>query len=84
MITHLRFLKKGTVGLGNKDASIRNVLLIENMKHNLLSVGHMYDQGNILIFISKYCEIRKEASNRLVATMARTPNNVYILNDIGK
>ena len=60
------------------------MLLIENMKHNLLSVIQMCDQGYILIFNSKECEIRKEGSNRLVATTARTPNNIYILNDIGK
>ena len=44
----------------------------------------MCDQGYIFIFSSKECQIRKEGSNRLVATTARTPNNVYILNDIGK
>ena len=44
----------------------------------------MCDQGHILIFSSKYCEIRKEGSNKLVETTARTPNNIYILNDIGK
>ena len=44
----------------------------------------MCDQGHILIFFSKDCEIRKEGSNRLVATATRTPNNIYILNEIGK
>ena len=29
-----KILGKGTVSLGNKDASTKNVLLIENMKHN--------------------------------------------------
>ena len=54
------------------------------MKHNLLSVIQMCDQGCILIFSSKDCEIRKEVTNILVAMTARTPNNIYILNDIGK
>ena len=75
---------KGTVGLGIKDASAKNVLLIKNMKHNLLSVSQMCDQGHILIFSSKECEIREEGSNRLVATIAGTPNNIYIFNEIGK
>ena len=44
----------------------------------------MCDQGHILIFSSKDFEIRKEGSNRLVAIAARTPNKIYILNDIGK
>ena len=44
----------------------------------------MCDQGHILVFISKDCEIRKEGTNRLVAMVARTPNNIYILNGIAK
>ena len=34
---------KGMVTLGNKDAATKNVLLIENMRHNLLSVSQMCD-----------------------------------------
>ena len=44
----------------------------------------MCDQGHILIFNSKECEIRKEGSNKLVATTTRTPNNIYNLNEIQK
>ena len=44
----------------------------------------MCDQGHILIFSSKECEIRKEGSVKLVATATRTPNNIYILNEIRK
>ena len=32
-----KILGKGTISLGSKDASERNVILIENMRHNLLS-----------------------------------------------
>lgn len=53
----------------------KNVLLIEYMNHNLLSVSQMYDQGHMLLFESKKCEIRKKKSNRLVETTSRTPNN---------
>jgi hypothetical protein len=34
---------KGIVSLGNKDDVAENVLLVENMKHNLLSVSQMCD-----------------------------------------
>ena len=61
-----------------------NVLLVENMKHNLLSVIQMCNQGHILIFNLKEYEIRKEGQGILVATTTRTPNNIYILNEIGK
>ena len=45
-----KILGKGTVSIGRKDASEKNVLLIQNMKNNLLSVDQMCDQGHILIF----------------------------------
>jgi hypothetical protein len=48
-----KIIGKGTVSLGNKDVVAENVLLVENMKHNLLSVSQMCDQGHTLIFNSK-------------------------------
>ena len=77
-----KILRKGTIILGNKDAAIKNVLLIENMKHNLLSVSQMCDQGHILTFTSKDCKIWREDSGKLVATASRTPNNIYMLDEI--
>jgi hypothetical protein len=44
----------------------------------------MCDQGHKLIFDSEKCEIRKEGLRKFVATIIRTPNNIYILNEIGK
>ena len=44
----------------------------------------MCDQGHILIFNSKECEKREEGPDILVATTTRTPNKIYILNEIGK
>jgi hypothetical protein len=75
---------KGTVKLGSKDAKEENVLLVEDMKHNLLSVSQMCDQGHRLVFDSQKCEIRKAGSDKLVATTVRTPSNIYVLNEIGK
>ena len=45
-----KVLGKGTVKLGSKNYLAENVLLVDNMKHNLLSVSHMCDQGHELIF----------------------------------
>jgi hypothetical protein len=69
-----------TINLGNNKAKLENVLLVENLKHNLLSVGQTCDQGRILIFDSKKCEIRKEDSRTLVVVPPRTSSDVYILN----
>jgi hypothetical protein len=79
-----KIIGKDTVKLGRKDVMAENVLLIENMKHNMLSVSQMCDQGDALLFNSKKCEIRKERLGILVATTIRTSNNTYILNEIGK
>jgi hypothetical protein len=80
-----KIIGRGTINLGSKDAKEENVLLVEDMKHNLLSVSQMCDQGHKLVFDSKKCEIRKEGSDKLMAaTMIRTPNNIHVVNEIGK
>ena len=57
-----KVLGKGTVKLGSKNSMAENVLLVDNMKHNLLSVSQMCDQGHELLFNSKGCRTRKQGS----------------------
>jgi hypothetical protein len=78
-----KIIGKGTVQIGNKNEKAENVLLVEDMKHNLLSVSHMCDQGHKVTFDSQKCDIRKEGSGKLVATAARTSSNIYVLSEIG-
>jgi hypothetical protein len=54
-----KIIGKGTMKLGIKDVEEENVLLFENMKHNMLSLSQMCDHGHRLIFDSENCEIRK-------------------------
>jgi hypothetical protein len=54
-----KIIGKGTVRIGNKNTKAENVLLVENMKHNLLSVIQMCDQGHKVTFVSQKCEITK-------------------------
>jgi hypothetical protein len=75
---------KVTVKLESKNVTLENVLLVEDMKHNLLSESQMCDQGHKLLFDSNKCEIRKVESGKLVAKIVRTPSNIYVLNEIGK
>ena len=44
----------------------------------------MCDQGHVLTFTSKDCKIRREDSGKLVATASRTPNNIYIFDEVKK
>jgi hypothetical protein len=53
------------------------------MKHNLLSVIQMCDQGHKITFNSQKCNIRKEGSGKLISTAARTSSNIYVLSEIG-
>jgi hypothetical protein len=53
------------------------------MKHNILRVSQMCDQGHKVTFDSQKCEIRKEGSGKLVSTAARTSSNIYVLSEIG-
>jgi hypothetical protein len=54
-----KIIREGIVRIGNKNAKEENVLLVEDMKHNLLSVSQMCDQGHKVTFDSQKCEIRK-------------------------
>ena len=54
-----KIIGKGTTVVNNK-IKVENVLLVENLKSNLLSVSQTCDQGNIYIFDSEKCEIRKK------------------------
>jgi hypothetical protein len=78
-----KILGEGVVELGRKNVKSKNVLLVEDLNHNLLSVSKMCDQGYTLTFDSRKCKIRENNSGRLVATAKRRPNNIYIL-DIKK
>jgi hypothetical protein len=72
-----------TIRIGNKNKKAQNVLLVEYMKHNLLSVSQMCDQVHKVTFDSQKYEIRREGSGKLVDTAARTSNNIYVLSEIG-
>jgi hypothetical protein len=78
-----KIIGKGIVRIGNKNTKEKNVLLVEDMKHNLLSVSQMCDQGHKVTFDSQKCEIRKEGSGKLIATTTRTLRNIYVLSEIG-
>jgi transposase InsO family protein len=78
-----KIIGKGTIRIGNKNTKEENVLLVEYTKHNLLSVIQMCDQGHKVTFDSQKCEIRKEGSEKLIATTTITSSNIYVLSEIG-
>ena len=48
----------GSVGK-DQSSSIDNVLLVKNLKHNLLSISQLCDKGNRVIFESKTCFVQQ-------------------------
>ena len=78
-----KIIVEGTFQIGNNNKKAQNVLLVEDMKHNILSVSQMCDQGHKVTFDSQKCEIRKEGSGKLVTKAARTSSNIYVLSEIG-
>ena len=67
-----RIIGRGTVCLNSKKNLAENVLLVEAMEHNLLSVSQTCDKGRYMIFYSKGCQIRDVRSDKLVGTTTRT------------
>jgi hypothetical protein len=70
------------VNIGSEKVKATNVLLVEDLKHNLLSVNKLCDQGYTFTFDSQKCEIREVDLGRLVTTTTRSPNNIYILDRV--
>ena len=69
---------KGSVFLREK-VKARNVMYVDGLKHNLLSVSQMCDQGNEVAFRSNGCVVRELDTGETVIKGTRTPNNLYIL-----
>ena len=57
---------------------IENVQLVDNLKHNLLSISQLYDKGYRIVFDSSSCKIKDATSNR-VMFMGSQNDNVYTI-----
>eukprot|EP00253_Pinus_taeda_P030706 PITA_30706 len=73
---------KGTVTLINGKGKSQDALLVNRLKHNLLSVSQICDQGHKVVFSTKDYETRNSSSGEIVAKWVRTLDNIYILNKI--
>ena len=59
-MSHLEIMQKGKfVGIGQvgnpKTLSIHKVLLVDGLKHHLLSISQLCDMGNKVTFYPKNC-----------------------------
>jgi hypothetical protein len=67
------------VNLSNGKGKAQYVLLVDGLKHNLLSVSQMCDRGCKVVFTSKDCKIKSTNLGQVVAKGIRTENKVYVI-----
>jgi hypothetical protein len=72
---------KGMVSLSNGKGQDQDVLFVDGLKHNLLSVNQVCDKGCEVVFTSKDCKIKALSLGQLIAKGIRTENNVYVLKE---
>jgi hypothetical protein len=63
---------KGMVSLSNGKGKSQDVLLVDGLKHNFLSVIQMCERGCEVVFTSKDCKIKSVNSGQVVAKGIRT------------
>src|SRR3954470_20658958 len=65
----------GTISLG-KSPSITNVLLVEGLTHNLLSISQLSDSGYDMIFNQKSCKAVSQKDGSILF-IGKRKNNIY-------
>jgi hypothetical protein len=60
------------VGISNDKGKAQDVLFVDGLKHNLLSVIQVCDRVCKVVFISKDCKIQSVNSGQLIAKGIRT------------
>lgn len=56
-----------------------NVLFVDKLRHKLLSVSQMCDQGQEFVFRSKNCVVRNMDTSKIIIKGEIIPGNVYVL-----
>src|SRR3954463_15085326 len=70
-----KIIGSGTISLGNSP-SITNVLIVEGLTHNLLSISQLSDNGYDIIFNQKSCKAVSQKDDSILFTVKRN-NNIY-------
>ena len=69
---------KGSVFLKEK-VKANGVMYVDGLRHNLLSVSQMCDQGTEVVFCSKECVVRDLDTGKTIIKGKITPSNLYVL-----
>ena len=77
----LKIKGKGVAKIDGAKFTSKEVLLVEGLKYNLLSVSQLCESGHEVTFTSKGCTVKKAGSAIVVAKGSRTEGNLYQLGD---
>lgn len=67
----------GSLVLNDGETKVENILYVKGLKHNLLSVSQLCDEGYDLVFNSKYHVINKREKH--IANATKVENNCIFL-----
>ena len=74
--------KEKIIGIGDigntSSNSIKNVLLVRGLKHNLLSISQLCDKGYKVIFETDHCAILDKTSNE-IKFFEKRHKNIYLI-----
>ena len=74
--------KVRVVGIGSVDfvgsTQVEKVLLVESLKHNLLSISQLCDEENVVIFEKNHCII-KSSETKETRFVTQCHKNMYVL-----
>ena len=62
----------------NSTCSLTDVLYVENLHHNLISISQLCDKGMSVIFDNESCKIIEKSTNSIVFTGKRK-GNIYTI-----
>jgi len=82
-VTFEDYFKGKTIGIGNikfgSSPLIENVILVDGLKHNLLSISQLCDRGFKVVFDDLACNVLDRQTNTCVLSSFHE-NNVYMIN----
>ncbi|CAN1273159.1 hypothetical protein LINPERPRIM_LOCUS14890 [Linum perenne] len=73
-----QIIGKGTVG-NVSDPIFHNVLLVEHLKHNLLSISQLCVTKNEVIFEPTLCRVQRISDKKILCVGSRK-ENIYCIN----
>jgi len=69
----------GTGTIGNSSIAINNVWLVDELRHNLLSISQFCDNDYDVLFVKNNCTVINKDDQSIVFKVKRR-NNVYKIN----